>query len=33
MEPPTPGVRMLATGDAFEFHMVLIGHALLINSR
>ena len=28
MEPPTPGVRMLATGDAFEFHMVLIGHAL-----
>ena len=28
MEPPTPGLRMLATGDAFEFHMVLIGHAL-----
>ena len=28
MEPPTPGARMLATGDVLEFHMVLIGHAL-----
>jgi hypothetical protein len=28
MEPPTPGARVLDTGDSLQFHMVLIGHAI-----
>ena len=28
MEPPAPGVRLLATGDLLEFHMVLVGTAI-----
>lgn len=28
IEPPTPGARLLAVGDALVFHLVLVGHAL-----
>lgn len=28
MEPPTPGARLLAAGDALVFHLVLVGHAI-----
>jgi hypothetical protein len=28
IEPPAPGARVLATGEALVFHLVLIGHAL-----
>jgi len=28
IEPPTPGARVLAAGDSFAFHLVLIGHAI-----
>lgn len=28
IEPPEPGARMLAAGEALVFHIVLIGHAL-----
>lgn len=28
MEPPTPGARVLATNDEFQFHLVLVGHAV-----
>jgi hypothetical protein len=28
IEPPTPGARVLDADDDFEFHMVLIGHAI-----
>ena len=28
MEPPAPGVRLLATGDLLEFQMVLVGTAI-----
>lgn len=27
IEPPAPGARVLAPGDALQFHLVLIGHA------
>ena len=28
IEPPAPGARVLATGEALVFHIVLIGHAI-----
>ena len=28
MEPPTPGAGLLAAGDEFQFHLVLVGHAV-----
>lgn len=28
IEPPTPGARQLAAGDALVFHLVLVGHAI-----
>ena len=28
MEPPAPGARVLDAGDEFQFHLVLLGHAL-----
>jgi len=28
MEPPTPGARVLDADDEFQFHLVLVGHAL-----
>ena len=28
MEPPTPGARVLDAGDEFQFHLVLVGHAV-----
>ena len=28
VEPPTPGARLLAAGDALVFHLVLVGHAI-----
>lgn len=28
IEPPPPGARMLAAGDALVFHLVLVGHAI-----
>lgn len=28
IEPPTPGARVLGAGDEFQFHIILIGHAI-----